>query len=162
MSPKKHRHHEEIELEYKEPTHRSSDSDSASSDTPAIEYEEVPPRVEESQNSEIRSSSYKYSSRSKKRRCTCCEDVTKDDVKNWSLFVGCLFVLYGINALLFYAFMGAMMDDALVTLECYAAFWLANMAIIIGMVVYGAKTDQLAKYEKKVVISRGEVPVESA
>lgn len=162
MSPKKHRHHEEIELEYKEPTHRSADSDSASSDTPAIEYEEVPPRVDESQHSEIRSSSFKSSSRSKKRRCTCCDDVTKDDVKNWGLLVCCLLVLYGVNALLFYAFMAAMMDDALVTLECYVAFWLANMAIIIGMVVYGAKTDQLSKYEKKVQLSRGEVPVDSA
>jgi hypothetical protein len=40
--------------------------------------------------------------------------------------------------------------------------WLANMAIIIGMVVYGAKTDKLWKYEKKVQLYRGEVPVESA
>jgi hypothetical protein len=36
------------------------------------------------------------------------------------------------------------------------------MAIIIGIVVYGAKTDKLWKYEKKLQLSRGEVPVEYA
>lgn len=158
MSPKKHRHHQEIELEYKEPTRRSDDSDSVSSDTPAIEYEGVPPIVNDNSNEERNSSSFKSSSSSiKKKRCSCCEDVSREDVKNWGYVVCCLLVLYGILALLFYAFMAAMIDDTLVTLECYAAFWLTNMAVIAGLVIYGTVSDQLAKYESKVQISRGDV-----
>ena len=154
MSNKKKSDSEDIPIEYSDLSQHSDGSVSVNNDTPPIEYEVVPPRVEEDLNDK------KYSSneiRNKNKKHRCRPDWKKEDVKNWTLVACCLLALYGVLALFFYAFMAAMLDDTKVTLICYLAFWLTNMAVIVGMVIYGSETDQLTKYERKVEMSRGDV-----
>jgi hypothetical protein len=75
-------------------------------------------------------------------------------VKAAFIMIGYFIVLYGVLALIFWGLMEAMLADTETTLIVFGILWLINIAVIIGMVIYGVKTDQLTKYANRVERSR--------
>lgn len=75
-------------------------------------------------------------------------------VKTALILIAYFTVFYGILCLIFLGLLVALLEDTETTLIIFGIIWLVTVAIIIGMVIYGMKTDQLTKYANKVKRSK--------